>query len=90
MRAIGDQASCGSCCYWQLVVDRSVDEMQNEGLCRRRAPVGFASRDVQADGTDPSGERGLLVSWPRTFAEDDWCGEFTARGDFRGIERRLA
>lgn len=82
-RTMEDRASCGSCAYWVLEHDKSDDGYQNEGICRRRAPVALPSVDVTSDGTSPGGVYGLLAAWPRTFAED-WCGDHGTRADYGG------
>lgn len=81
---IGRKAACGTCSYWEKIADRSADECEDEGLCRRHAPVAIASVSMLYDGTDASGEKGHLVAWPRTFADSDWCGDFALRADLLG------
>ena len=78
-----DHGLCGACRYWQLAVDRSAEGYQDEGLCRRWAPIPVPSRDVdygdshvQMAPIDKGGDSpGILVAWPRT-CEEDWCGEW--------------
>jgi hypothetical protein len=86
-KPIGQKASCGCCCYWVKVRDRSTEGYQSEGVCRRRAPIAIPSPHVLDDGTDAAGETGLLTAWPRTFDESDWCGEYVCTADLRGIDR---
>jgi hypothetical protein len=85
-----DHGTCGACRYWQLVSDKSADEYQSEGLCRRRAPVALPSKHVDySDKAESAIEKGaddpgLLTAWPRTFEESDWCGDWEHRADLDG------
>jgi hypothetical protein len=81
--AIGRRGNCGSCVYWEKV--HQEDEMQAEGICRRRAPIGVPSEYIQDNGKDPSGKYGLTTAWPRTFEEEDWCGEFVLKAFLGGV-----
>lgn len=86
-QTIRNKAACGTCAYWQIVTERSRDGYQDEGLCRRRAPVAMPSSDVAYDGTDGGGQQGLAAAWPRTFAESDWCGDWRVLSDLGGRDR---
>ena len=79
--------NCCHCVYWQMVLDRSGEGYQDEGLCRRRAPSAIPCGRLNTDGQDATGEQGMLAAWPRTFGESDWCGDFKVRGEFGGRER---
>lgn len=85
--AIGRYGACGTCGYWQLVKSRNEEGYEDEGVCRRRSPIGVPSPDLMQDGRDESGVYGMTVAWPRTFAESDWCGEFKIAEDIRGKEK---
>lgn len=79
--------ACGECAFWDkalsLVQRRDEDRMQHEGLCRRGPPMAMPSPLVADDGMlAANGEEGMLVLWPRTFAESDWCGEWRSRDTF--------
>ena len=69
--------TCETCAFWELVVDRTGEGYQSEGLCRRRAPAATPRPDVTYRGTDAAGAQGMFAAWPRTFAESDWCGEWS-------------
>jgi len=71
----GKKGACGLCVYWDLIRERKDEGLQDEGLCRRRAPVAIASADIDFEGEDASGVVGLLAAWPRTFGLD-WCGDY--------------
>jgi hypothetical protein len=86
-QTIRNKAACGTCAYWQIVAERSRDGYQDEGICRRRAPSAVPSADVCDQGEDAGGGRGLSAAWPRTFAEDDWCGEYRVFTVLGGRER---
>ena len=79
--------NCCHCVYWQMVLQRSELGLQDEGLCRRRAPSAIPCSHLNTDGQDATGEQGLLTAWPRTFGESDWCGDYKAQGKFGGRER---
>lgn len=82
-RHILRRGSCYTCMFWQLVIERDFMEFQDEGICRRQAPVAIPSRSVSDAGEDEEGLQGLVTAWPRTFQED-WCGEYRAAADVRG------
>ena len=75
--------TCETCAFWEQVVDRSDEGCQSEGLCRKRAPSATPRPDVH-DGRDAGGAQGMFAAWPRTFAESDWCGEWTVISEFGG------
>lgn len=82
---VSKTGSCLTCCYFELTRERTKWEgYQDEGICRRNAPIAIPSTFVTDNGTDPSGEYGILAAWPRVFAEADWCGQYQAEKDFRG------
>lgn len=83
------RARCAHCVYWDMVADRSIEEYQNEGLCRRRAPVAVASGEVNDVGADESGRAGAIAAWPRTFSESDWCGDYRGEDDVRGRYKEI-
>jgi hypothetical protein len=69
-------SNCFACRYWQQTGKENPD-YQNEGICRRNAPIAIGSTAIDGDGDEPtSDKRGLLAAWPRTFGESDWCGEW--------------
>ncbi|NCY25076.1 MAG: hypothetical protein EBX37_09475 [Alphaproteobacteria bacterium] len=76
--------SCETCTFWEQVVDRTYEGYQSEGLCRRRAPAAVPRPDVLHDGRDVDGAQGMFTAWPRTFAESDWCGEWTVVSEYGG------
>ena len=79
----------GNCCvcnYWELTKRRGEEGYQDEGICRRRAPVGIASPDISSEGKDSVGEYGMFVAWPKTF-ELDFCGDYESKADVRGKEK---
>ena len=76
--------TCDPCTFWEQVVDRSDEGYQSEGLCRRRAPSAIPRPDVMHDGSDAGGSQGMFAAWPRTFAESDWCGEWTVISEYGG------
>ncbi len=69
-------STCGECAYWERTRSRDAEQMEDEGLCRRRAPVAIGSADILPDGQGAEGIAGLLAAWPRTFQDADWCGDF--------------
>lgn len=81
------RGTCETCAFWELVVDRTGEGYQNEGLCRRRAPTATPRPDVTYRGTDAAGAQGMFTAWPRTFAESDWCGEWSVVVEFGGRRR---
>ncbi len=76
--------TCFTCVWWQLVVDRSPEGYQDEGLCRRHPPVAVASPRISDAGTDAMGAPGFVAAWPRTFSESDWCGDYKTTADIAG------
>lgn len=80
--------SCCACRFWELVRDRTEEGYQDEGLCRRQAPVAIGSPHVRYDGkeggADGGADVGLLTAWPRTFGDSDWCGEWQVATDLGG------
>ena len=79
--------ACGCCAYWDRVAVRGDEGFQDEGLCRRHPPVAIPSLEVGDNGNDPTGVRGLIAAWPRTFGESDWCGEYHGTFDLAGREQ---
>lgn len=74
--------SCAFCTYWQLVVERSGEGFQDEGICRYNPPIAIPSIELSEKGDDPSGDRGVLTAWPRTFSESDWCSKYRSRNEY--------
>lgn len=90
MRRSQHFGACGQCVFWEARDDSARlagEGYQAEGLCRRHPPVAIPSSKVQADGSDADGDVGCLARWPRTFAESDWCGEFSALAEVAGRHR---
>ena len=79
--------TCETCAFWEMVVDRREEGYQSEGLCRRSAPTATPRPDIIHDGRDAAGAHGMFAAWPRTFAESDWCGEWTVVTEFGGRRR---
>lgn len=77
---------CQSCAFWQLTADRTAEGYQNEGICRRHPPIAMPSTQIDPLGHTPAGGVGLIVAWPRTFGEEDWCGEYQADKNSGGKE----
>jgi hypothetical protein len=78
------RGTCVTCAHWELVVDRAGEGCQDEGLCRRRAPVAVPRPDIMYDGRDADGAQGMFTAWPRTFADSDWCGDWTVISEYGG------
>ena len=79
--------TCETCAFWERIVDREQEGCQSEGLCRRRAPSATPRPDIIYDGRDADGAHGMFAAWPRTFAESDWCGEWTVFSEYGGRPR---
>lgn len=87
LKSVDLSGTCCDCVFWQIVLNRSIEGFQDEGLCRRRAPAAIPCSRLSTDGQDATGEQGMLAAWPRTFGESDWCGDYKVRGEFGGRER---
>ena len=84
LKTIRGRSACEHCVYWErLELERPFIEAQDEGLCRRQAPIAIPSRSISDAGEDDGGVQGLIAAWPRTFQED-WCGEYRCVSDLRG------
>src|SRR5690348_4774080 len=78
------EASCLACEFWELILSRHEEGFQDEGLCRRNAPMPISSERIGGDGTAQDGTEGWFVAWPRTFAQSDWCGQYVPKTYFGG------
>lgn len=79
-----DKGCCAVCRFWETTANREAEGYQNEGICRRRAPIGIPTLLVDESGMARNDTTyGATVGWPKTF-EEDWCGEWECRSDLRG------
>lgn len=75
--------ACGCCAYFER--EKPVEDgYQEEGICRRRAPVAIASKIVDRSGESAERIYGHIAAWPRVFGETDWCGDYVVKRDLGG------
>lgn len=66
MCQVPDNQRCETCRFCEVLADES-------GVCRRYAPhPRVAPRDNILER--------IVVDWPDVSVEDDWCGEWQAKG----------